>query len=193
MRRLEPRLSKYLAVKYIKTEQINKASAFHFNVREHKCYIQIAKSPEEEKEEKKKKKKRGAAADLATLTDNGESVDIDEEEKLPLHVVFDIEAMQNTKTHVANLVVAETEEDDRPFHFKGDSCMAEFLEWIDTLTAGDTRDVTVIAHNFQGCGGYFVVDEYHRQNRIVEQVRNGRKIVQLNFDRIRFIHSLSLF
>ena len=87
-------------------------------------------------------------------------MDIDEEEeKPPLHVFFDIEAMQDT-----NLVVAETEDDNRPFHFKGDSCMANFHEWLDTLTAGDTCDVTVIAHNFQGYDGYFVVEEYHRQN-----------------------------
>ena len=151
----------------------------YVNVRKHKCYIQKAKSPEEEKAEKrkkKKKKKRGAAAGLATLAANGEGMDIDEEEeKLPLHMFFDIEAMQDTKTHVANLVIAETEEDDRPFHFKGDICMTDFLEWLDTFTAGDTRDVTVIAHNFQGCDGYFMVDEYHRQNRIVEQVRNRGK------------------
>ena len=169
----------------------------YVNVREHKCYIQKAKSPEEEKAEKrkkKKKKKRGAAAGLATLAANGEGMDIDEEEeKLPLHVFFDIEAMQDTKMHVANLVVAETEEDDRPFHFKGDTCMTDFLEWLDTLTAGDTRDVTVIAHNFQSYDGYFVVDEYHRQNRLVEQVRNGGKIMQLNFDRIRYIDSVSFF
>ena len=101
--------------------------------------------------------------------------------------------MQETKTHVANLVVAETEEDDRPFNFTGEHCMADFLEWLDTLTENDTRDVTVIAHNFQGYDGYFVIDEYHRQNRIVEQVRNGGKIMQLNFDRIRFIDSLSFF
>lgn len=37
------------------------------------------------------------------------------------------------------------------------------------------------------------MDEYHRQNRIVEQVSNGGKIMQLNFDRIRFIDSLSFF
>ena len=51
------------------------------NVREHKCYIQKGKSPEEEKAEKrkKKKKKRGAAAGLATLAANGERMHIDEE------------------------------------------------------------------------------------------------------------------
>ena len=86
-----------------------------------------------------------------------------------------------------------TEEDDRPVRFKGETSMTDFLQWLDTLTAGDTRDVTVIAHNFQGYDGYFVVDEYHRQNRIVKQVRNGGKIMQLNFDRIRFIDSLSFF
>ena len=142
----------------------------YVDTREHQCYIQVAKSPEQEKQEKKKKKKRGAVAGLATLEANGESMDIDQEEKPPLHVFFDIEGLQDTKTHMANLVVAETKEDDRPFHFKGDTCMANFLEWLDTLTAGDTRSITVIAHNFQGYNGYFVVDEYHRQNRIV---RNG--------------------
>ena len=103
-----------------------------------------------------------------------------DEEKPPLHVFFDIKAMQDTKTHVANLVVAETEEDDPPVRFKGETYMTDFLEWLDTLEAGDTRDVTAIAHNFQGYDGYFVIDEYHRQNRIVEQVRNGGKIMQLN-------------
>ena len=132
----------------------------------------MVKSPEEENQEKKKKKKkkRGAAAGLATLAANSKTMDIDDKEKPPLHVFFDIEGLQDTKTHMANLVVAETKEDDRPFHFKGDTCMANFLEWLDTLTAGDTRSITVIAHNFQGYNGYFVVDEYHRQNRIV---RNG--------------------
>ena len=76
-------------------------------------------------------------------------------------------------------MVAETEEDDRPVCFRGENCI--------------TRDVTVIAHNFQGYEGYFVIDEYHRQDHIMEQVRNGGKIMQLNFDRICFIDSLSFF
>ena len=36
--------------------------------------------------------------------------------------------------------------------------MTDFLQWLDTLRAGDTRDVTVIAHNLQGYDGYFVMD-----------------------------------
>ena len=71
---------------------------------------------------KKKKAKPGAAAGLATLAANGQSMDIDgEEEEPPFHVFFDIEAMQDTKTCVANLVVAETEEDDHPVRFKGET------------------------------------------------------------------------
>ena len=116
-----------------------------------------------------------------------------DEEKPPLHLFFDIEAMQDTGRHVANLVVAEMEDDDRPEHFKGPDCIKHFLEWLDTLTENDTRSVTVITHNFQGYNGYFVVDEYHEQNRIVKQVRNGGKLMQVNFDRIRFIDSLSFF
>ena len=163
----------------------------------HKCYIQIAKSPEQEKEEKKKKRKkqkRGAAAGLTTLEANGEGMELTEDdEKPPLHVFFDIEAMQDTGRHIPNLVVAETEHDDRPVRFKGTECIKHFLEWLDTLTENDTRSLTVIAHNFQGYDGYFVVHEYHKQNRIVKQVRNGGKLVQVNFDRIRFIESLSFF
>ena len=121
-------------------------------------------------------------------------MDIDDaDEKPPLHVFFDIEAMQDTKTHVANVVVAKTEEDSRSFNFTGEHCMADFLEWLDTLTENDTRDVAVIGHNFKGYDGYFVIDKYHRKNRIVEKVHNWGKIMQLNFDRIRFIDSLPFF
>ena len=162
----------------------------------HKCYIQVAKSPKEEKAEKKKKKKtkRSAKAGLATLEANGQGMEINEDEDKPtLHVFFDIEATQDTSRHIANLLVTETEHDDRPERFKGEDCVKHFLEWLDTLTENDTRSVTVIAHNFQGYDGYFIVDEYHRQQRVIEQVRNGGKLMQVTHDRIRFIDSLSFF
>lgn len=174
----------------------------YVEVATHKCFVQVAKTPEQEKEEKRRKRKRrtkrGAAAGLATLRANEEDNDEGEEEeedeeKPPLHVFFDIEAMQDTGRHVANLVIAETEHDHRPVPFKGEHCIRDFLQWLDTLTENDTRPVTVIAHNFQGYDGYFVVDEYHRQNRIVNQLRNGAKLLQVTFDRIRFIDSLSFF
>ena len=165
----------------------------------HQCFIQVAKSPEQEEEEKKKRRtnmkaRRGAAAGLATLRGNGEVMDLEEEEdKPPLHVFFDVEAMQDTGHHVPNLVIAETEDDERPVRFKGEHCIRDFLEWLDTLTEEDTRNVTVLAHNFQGYDGYFIMNEYHQQHRIVEQVRNGAKLLQVVHDGIRFIDSLSFF
>ena len=92
-----------------------------------------------------------------------------------------------------NLLIAETEHDDCPEHFRGEHCIKSFLERLDTLTENDTRPVTVIAHNFQGYDGYFIVDEYHQQHRLIEQVRNGGKLMQVTHDRIRFIDSLSFF
>ena len=160
----------------------------------------MAKSPAKKKEEKKKKQrkkkkeKRGAAAGLATFEANGEGMgNMDDEDKPPIHVFFVIKAMQETGRHVPNLLIAETECDDRPIRFRGDHCLQDFLQWLDTLTENDTRPVTVITHNFQGYDGYFVVDEYHNQNRIVNQIRNGEKLMQVTFDSIRIIDSISFF
>ena len=175
----------------------------------HRCFIQKALSPQELREQKKKRKrprpggpraKRGAAAGLQTLQANemeeedvDDDDDDDDEDMPPLHVFFDIEAMQPHEQHVANLVVAETEDDARPVRFQGNHCIRDFLEWLDTLTQNDTRQVNVLAHNFQGYDGYFDVHQYHNDNRLVEQLRNGSKLLEVKHDRIRFIDSLSFF
>ena len=57
--------------------------------------------------------------------------------------------------------------------------MKHFLEWLDMLTENDD--------------GYFIVDEYHRQQRVIGQVLNGGKLMQVTHYRIRFIDSLSFF
>ena len=101
--------------------------------------------------------------------------------------------MQPQEHHVANLVIAETEDDPRPFRFGGEHCLRDFLEWLDTLTLNDRRQVKVIAHNFQGYDGYFVIHQYHSNNQIVEQLHNGCKLLEVKHDRIRFIDSLSFF
>ena len=178
----------------------------YVNAQTHRFFIQRALSPQEIKEQKQERKrkrqqqggppaKRGAAAGLQTLRANegGDDDSDDEDEPPPLHVFFDIEAMQPQEQHVANLVVAETEDDPRPVRFKGEHCLRDFLEWLDTLTQEDTRPVNVIAHNFQGYDGYFVVNQYHSNNQTVKQIRNGCKLLQFQHDKIRFIHSLSLF
>ena len=172
----------------------------------HLCFIQRALTPQELQEQKKKRKrkrqggpraKRGAAARLQTLQANEvepeEEQDDGDDDMHPLHVFFDIEAMQPHEQHIANLVVAETEDDDRPVRFPGEHCLRNFLEWLDTLTLNDRRQVSVLAHNFQGYDGYFVIHQYYSDNRIVEQFRNGCKLLEVQHDRIRFIDSLSFF
>ena len=79
----------------------------------HRCFIQTAPKPQANKKRKRKQQggpraKRGAAAAAE------EPETVPEEEVPPLHVFFDIEAMQPQEKHIANLVVAETEDDDRP-------------------------------------------------------------------------------
>ena len=76
--------------------------------------------------------------------------------------------------------MAETEDDDQPIHFPGEYCNRDFLEWLDTLTLNDTRQVNV-------------VHQYHSDNRIFEQLRNGCKLLEVKHDSLRFIHSLSFF
>ena len=101
--------------------------------------------------------------------------------------------MQPHQQHIANLLVAETEDNDEPKPFPGPSCTRDFLEWLDTLTLNDTRQVNVLAHNFQRYDAYFVVQQYHSDNRIVQQLRNGCKLLEVKHDRIRFIDSMSFF
>ena len=178
----------------------------YVNAQTNRCFIQRALSPQDIKEKKQERKrkrqqeggppaKRGAAAGLQTLRANegGDDNSDDDDEPPPLHMFFDIEAMQPQEQHVANLVVGETEHDPRPVRFKGEHCLRDFLEWLDTLTQDDTRQVNVIAHNFQGHDGYFVVNQCHFNNQIVKQIRNGCKLLQVQHDKIRFIDSLSFF
>jgi len=51
----------------------------------------------------------------------------------------------------------------------------------------------VLAHNFQGYDGYFVAAEYRQNSQIVQQIRNGCKLLELKHDQIRFIDSMSFF
>ena len=37
------------------------------------------------------------------------------------------------------------------------------------------RPLTVIVHNFRGYDSYPIIEELHRQKRLLEQVRNGGK------------------
>ena len=167
----------------------------------HRCLIQRAPKPQEQKKKMKRKCQGGPRAKRgATAAAGSNQMEPEDEDNggggggpPPLHVFFDIEAMQPHEQHIANLVVAETEDDDNPVCFPGEHCIRDFLEWLDTLTNNDTRQVNVLAHNFQEYDGYFVIHQYYSDNRIVEQFRNGCKLLQVQHDRIRFIDSLSFF
>jgi len=98
--------------------------------------------------------------------------------------------MQDTGKHIHNLLIAETEDNNCPLHFKGEDCIRDFLEWLDTITEEDKCNVTVWAHNFSGYDSYLVVEEYHCQHRVLNQIRNGAKLLQLTFDNINFIDSV---
>jgi len=80
-----------------------------------------------------------------------------------------------------------------PFAFEENIVCEIFSNgWI-PWTLKDARQVNVIAHNFQGYDGYFVIHQYHSDNQIVKQLRNGCKLLEVKHDSIRFINSLSFF
>ena len=78
-------------------------------------------------------------ANVATLKANGVDMNILDDDKPPLHVFFDTDAMQNTGRHISNLLFAESS-----FTISGEQCIRKFLVWLDTLTEDDTRKVTMI-------------------------------------------------
>ena len=93
----------------------------------HLCFIQRAPKPQDKKKRKRSggpRAKRRAGVDLPTTPEE------EEEDLPPLHVFFDIEAMQPDEQHIANLLVAETEDDDQPIRFPGPYCTRDFLEWL---------------------------------------------------------------
>ena len=94
----------------------------------HLCFIQRPTKPQEKKRKRKRqggpRAKRGAAAEPETAPEEEEEEDGDD--LLPLHVLFDIEALQPHEQHIANLIVAETEDDDQPIRFPGEYCTRDF-------------------------------------------------------------------
>lgn len=94
--------------------------------------------------------------------------------------------MQDTSHHAANLLIAETKDDNCP-----KNCV-QHLEWLDTLTKNDTCPLMVIADNFHDYDGYFVVDEFHRRHWQIGQIHNGSKLMQVTPDQISFIDALLL-
>lgn len=106
----------------------------------HQYFIKKLKMPQQHEEHRGKIKhwrqkgpqaKRGAGTGLQMLFANEDSSDNNKDNEYDppsSHVLFDIEAQQDMQLHVANLVVAATEHDNRPLHFLGEHCIWDFLK-----------------------------------------------------------------
>ena len=171
--------------KYVETHKCGHAecsSCGRYLPTDHHCYVQPTS-----KKERRKKKQVVMKDDDVVMKDDDDVV----MKKGRLLVFFDIEARQDTGTHVANLLIAEKEDCEVPVVFRGEDCVKKFILWLDELS--QDRLVNVIAHNLKGCDGYFIVDEYHKQHRIVRQLRNGAKLLSINVNRVCYTDSLSFF
>ena len=137
----------------------------------HQCYVQVKPTP-------KKKKK-----DLKT------------------YIYFDFECTQENGIHIPNLCVAERvcqhcdsldspcnhcQAEQRRFVFKGPDTLKEFMEWLletDThqgKVSYKNQDAVVIAHNFQGYDGQFILNYLVHTACIKPSViLNGSKILCL--------------
>lgn len=140
------------------------------NILQHKCYLQPVTH------EKKRKRKN-------------------EESQHTVFVYFDIEAQQDTGDHVANLVCAETDQNDAQFTFKGDHCIYELLQWVHTIAnQPNVEKVIVVAHNFKGYDGYFILEKLYKQHVTnLSQIVNGAKILSLEIPNVKFIDSMNFF
>lgn len=144
------------------------------NILQLKCYLQPIK--------KKKRKQRNE--------EDGE-----QPKDHSVFIYFDTEARQDTGNHVANLLCAETDQNDVQFTFKGEQCTQEFLQRVHTIAnQQDVEKVIVVTHNFKGYVGYFILEELYKQHVTnLSQVVNGAKILSVDIPNVKFIDSMNFF
>ena len=102
---------------------------------------------------------------------------------------FDFEATQEHGIHHPNLCVVHNEEGEVGL-FKGKDTVKQFCEWLLTK---EHQDCIVVAHNFQGYDGYFIM-KYLIQNAIkYEFILRGAKVLSMTIPmfNIKFIDSLN--
>lgn len=107
----------------------------------------------------------------------------DEDDNKTTFINFDIEARQDEGNHIANLLFAETTLDDTQYTFKGENCVTEFFSWVHSLANDENTEKTVVvAHNFKGYDGYFILEELYRQHATnLNQIVNGPKFLVFKF------------
>ena len=96
---------------------------------------------------------------------------------------------------MANLVCAETDQNDAQFTFKGEHCLQELLQWVHTIAnQPNVEKVIVVAHNFKGYDGYFILEELYKQHVTnLSQIVNGAKILSIEIPNVKFIDSMNFF
>ena len=102
---------------------------------------------------------------------------------------FDFEATQEHGIHEPNLCVVHDEVGEVGL-FKGKDTVKQFCEWLLTK---EHQDCIVVAHNFQGYDGYFII-KYLIQNAIkYEFILRGAKVLTMTVPmfNIKFIDSLN--
>ena len=112
-----------------------------------------------------------------------------EEEQYNHLLFFDFEATQEHGVHEPNLCVVHDEVGEVGL-FKGKDTVKQFCEWLLTI---EHEDCIVIAHNFQGYDGQFII-KYLIQNAIkYEYILRGAKVLSLTIPmfNIKFIDSLN--
>ena len=174
----------------------------------HKCFIQTAAQEEASKKRKRPVEDVTGETLFEVSDEEGEEPTSLEEQliaeqceevkrtspkrkrKLPTtHVYFDIECRFDAHQHTPTLLVYWNEEDDNPVSLHGEDCVKQFLQYLETLC--EDYNVTVIAHNFKGYDGLFVLRESYRNKLKVDQIRQGLKLLMLKHKNIRFIDSMS--
>ena len=143
---------------------------------DHQCYVQTIKERENKKEQK----------------------------TIPF-IFFDFECRQDDGEHVPNLCVAHRACNsciitpiDEPCHFceprehifAGENTLQDFLTWL--FECKRHKNATVLAHNFQGYDGQFILRYLIQQgSQPPTVIMNGAKILLLEAHGLRFIDSLS--
>ena len=78
---------------------------------------------------------------------------------------------------------------------KGKDCVPDFIQWVHSLASQeDVEKVIIVAHNFKGYDGYFILDEFYKPHATnLNQIVNGAKILSLELPNIKFIDSMNFF
>ena len=166
----------------------------YVDLKSHKCFIQVIKEESEDESSTREEAEELSEGEVSSTEEPGikeaEEDDIGKEEEPPLFIYFDVEARQDTGHHTANLLCVESDQNDKQHTFWGESCIEDFVKWLEDLQETTERTLIVVAHNFKGYDDYFLLEEYYNQMVLPKQLVNGAKILFMSVGKIKFKDSL---